>query len=231
MKMKASRTIRILSLSVLGCLLAGQVRAAVIVHSTTVAAQPAGWSQTVNLPQFDPNLGNLESVTLRIIGNISGDVGVENLEDKFSSVSANLAGSFGVYDQGNQLLLTLNLLQTGQQVVDPFDNMLDYGGTSGYTFGSLTASGNSSASYSSPGDNLMPFIGLGNLQFYIDVTDTSSGNSSGGNFAFWSALLGGATLEISYSTGNIPEPTTVAHLVVAAGICYVLRRRRNIVRN
>ncbi len=227
MTTKTDRIKSFLIIALLGCALARPGGAAVFVHSTTVNEQPVGWSQTVNLPQFDPNLGTLESVTLRIIGNVNGDVGVENLEDKFSSISGNLAGSFEVYDQGNQLLLTLNLLQTGQQVVDPFDYTLDYGGTSGYTFGSLTASGNSSASYTSPGDNLVPFIGLGNLQFYIDVTDTSSGSSSGGNFAFWSALLGGATLEISYSTGNIPEPTTMAHLVVAAGICYALRRRRN----
>lgn len=220
----------ILLSAVLGCALAHQGGAAVFVHSTTVDAQAAGWSQTVELPQFDSNLGALESVTLRLIGNVSGDVGVENLEDKFSSVSGNLAGSFGVYDQGNQLLLTLNLLQFGSQIVDPFDNNLDYGGTSGYTFGGLAASGSSSTSYTSPGDNLTPFIGSGNLQFYIDVNDTSSGSSSGGTFAFWSSLMGGATLEISYSTGNIPEPTTVAHLVVAAGICYALRRRRTFVR-
>lgn len=219
-----------LRLFVLGCVLARQVGAAVFVHSTTIDAQSAGWTESVNLPQFDSNLGTLESVTLRIIGNVSGDVGIENLEDKFSSVAGNLAGSFGVYDQGNQLLLTLNLLQTGQQVVDPFDNTLDYGGTSGYTFGGLSASGNTSASYTSPGQDLLPFIGAGNLQFYINATDTSSGSSSGGNFAFWSALLSGATLEITYTTGLVPEPTTLAQLVVAAGICYALRRRRNHVR-
>jgi hypothetical protein len=230
MTTKAIHIKSFLMFALLGGALACPAGAAVIVHSTTIDPQAVGWSETVNLPQFDPNLGALQAVTLRIIGNISGDVGVENLEDKFSSVAGNLAGSLEVFDQGNQLLLTLNLLQTGQQVVDPFDNNLDYGGTSGYTFGSLTASGNTSAYYIPPGHDLTPFVGVGTIQFYINAADTSFGSSSGGNFAFWSALMGGATLEISYTTGLIPEPTTMAHLVVAAGICYALRRRHALVR-
>ena len=71
MTTKTDRIKSFLIIALLGCALARPGGAAVFVHSTTVNEQPVGWSQTVNLPQFDPNLGTLESVTLRIIGNVS----------------------------------------------------------------------------------------------------------------------------------------------------------------
>lgn len=147
-----------------------QAPAAVFVHSVNVGPETAGWTNSAMLPQFDPNLGTLESVQIRITGELSGNVGVENLEDKFNTVYGTLDGTFRVYDPTNGLALTLDLTQTGSQVLDPFDFNLDYGGASGYTFG-LSTNGSVSVLYTS---GFTPFIGLGNLLYSITTSDDST---------------------------------------------------------
>ncbi len=198
--------------------------AAVFVHSVNVGPQTAGWTNTAILPQFDPSLGQLGSVQIRFTGNLGGDVGVENLEDKFNTVYGTLAGSFQLFDQTNGLLLTLNLSQTGSTVLDPFDFNLDYAGASGYTFG-LSTSGVGSVSYATPGDNLSPFIGLGTLQYTIATSDDSSATAGSGLPAFFSLLSGSGTLEITYETALIPEPGTMVTFGAALAGCLALRRR------
>lgn len=165
---------------------------------------------------------------IRITGELNGDVGVENLEDKFNTVYGNLAGTFNVYDATNGLALTLNLTQTGSQVLDPFDFNLDYGGTSGYTFG-LATNGNASALYTS---DLGSFIGLGNLLYTITTSDDSSATAGSGTPAFFSLLSGSGTLEITYTTATIPEPGTMLTLGAAlAGCAFLRRRQRNLWRS
>lgn len=207
-------------------LLAHPLQAAVFVHSVNLGSQTAGWTNLVNLPQFNPTLGDLASVTLRIYGTLDGSAGIENLEDKFSSIAAYLLGDFRVYDAGQQEVLNLALSATQNQVVDPFDGELDYGGTSGYTFGDLQASGQTSVSYLIPGDDLSAFIGLGTLSYTVATSDNSYGESSAGTFAFFSSLLGSGTLQITYTTAILPEPTTMANFVLAMGVVYLLRNKR-----
>lgn len=206
-------------------LLARPLPAAVFVHSVNLAPQNAGWTNAVNLPQFDPSQGNLYSVSLRISGQLSGTAGIENLEDKFSAIAANMLGDFRVYDANDQLLLNLNLSQGMNWIVDAIDYNLDYDGTGGYTFNGLLTSGQTSASYLQPGDDLTPFIGLGVLNFTVATSDNSSGSSSAGAFAFFSSLLGSGTLEITYTTALIPEPTTLSSFLVALGIFTAIRKR------
>lgn len=202
--------------------------ASVFVHSVNVGPDTAGWTNTALLPQFDPSLGTLQSVQIRITGELNGDVGVENLEDKFNTVYGNLAGTFNVYDATNGLALTLNLTQTGSQVLDPFDFNLDYGGTSGYTFG-LATNGSASALYTS---DLGSFIGLGNLLYTITTSDDSSATAGSGTPAFFSLLSGSGTLEITYTTATIPEPGTMLTLGAAlAGCAFLRRRQRNLWRS
>ena len=202
-------------------LAAAPARAAVIVHSVDVGPDTVPWSENVQLPQYDPAFGTLQSVQIRYTGTLSGDVGVENLEDKFNTIFGTMDGTFGIYNDLNELLLSLHLVQTGSQVADPFDFNLDYGGASGYTFG-LSATGGNSVTYTS---NLEPFIGLGTLQYSVASSDNSFGTAGAGLPAFFSLLSGSGTLEIVYSTGSVPEPSTLLTFGMALAGCLLFRRR------
>lgn len=205
------------------------LQAAVFVHNVSVGPQAAGFTNNVNLPQFDPSLGQLISVQIRIEGSFDGEVGVENIEDKFNTIYGTLAGAFQVLDDDDDLILNLNLSQTGDLVVDPFDGNLDYGGTSGYTFTGLNPSGASSLLYYIHNDDLSPFIGLGNLLYTITASDDSFATAGEGTPVYYSLLSGTANFEITYTTAVIPEPAAVANLAVALSVCYALRRRRQLV--
>ena len=174
----------------------------------SISSRAVGFTNNVGLPQFNPSLGNLLSVTLRYTGMFTGDVGVENADDKFNTIYGVLDGTFEIRDSGNALVLSLNLQQTGSTVVAEFDGDPDFGGASGYTFG-LSTNGVVSFSYTLPAQ-LLPFIGLGSLSYAVSAGDQSYGASGTITPFFTSSLNGSGTLEITYTTEVIPEPGSLA---------------------
>lgn len=200
--------------------------AATFTHQVVIPTEGADWSHVVQLPQFDASLGDLSSVQIRILGGLGGTLGVENLDDKFNLVFGNFGGTFEVRDGNNDVVLTLNLSQTGSVVLDPFDFDLDYGGTSGYTFGGLGSTGQVSHGYAQGVDDLSPFIGLGTLSFTVDLADNSSATAGSGTPAYFSTLNGFGLLEITYGANVVPEPDHLISVAVLLSLCMVARHRR-----
>lgn len=200
--------------------------AATFVHSVNVGPANAtlGWTNTVLLPQFDSGLGTLISVTLRYYGNINGDLGVENIDDKFDLITGTLAGFFNIYDASNNLQVALSLNRSDNFVADPFDGDLDYGGTSGYTF-SLSTNGQQATVYTDPPLDLSPFIGLGNLTYTVVAGNNSIATAGAGTPIWYSLLNSGGTLEITYETSVVPEPGALLRWSGLIGLCLAIRRQ------
>ncbi len=213
------------ALFVAGCLAwSSLASAAVFTYSVNIPAGDANWSTPVELPQFDPANGELQRVVIRISGAISGSLGVENMEDKFNLVFGTLAGQLLVQDASNATVLDLSLSQTGSTVLDPFDSELDYAGTSGYTFNNLGSSGSTLADYYVTFYDFSGYIGLGHVDYTVSLVDNSTASAGFGVPAFESFINGGATLEISYWTAVIPEPSNLATMGIVVAFCLAARR-------
>lgn len=53
---------------------------ATITQYQTVASSPADWSQTVNVPQFDPAFGTLQDINVGLAGTLSDEIAIESGE-------------------------------------------------------------------------------------------------------------------------------------------------------
>ncbi len=213
----------------IGCGLLGlsPARAAVFTHTVTIPSTSADWLNQVVFPQYDPINGSLERVTISVSGTISGQVGVENIEDKFNLIMASLAATLRLYDDQAASVLTLNLSQTGNVVVDPFDGDIDYDGASGYPFTTLTASGSASDAYQNYfGDDLSRFIGTGNIIYTGSLANASSASAGFGTPEWFSTVFGGATFQITYESAVVPEPASLMSVSMVLALAMLVRRAR-----
>src|SRR5262245_49539211 len=87
------RTMKKLLMSVsLASMAMASSQANTLSYSASTVPDPdiTNWSKTVNLTQFDPSLGSLNSITLEIEGHILGSIRVESLDAAPSTVTSTL---------------------------------------------------------------------------------------------------------------------------------------------
>jgi len=138
----------------------------------------AGVEQVVEIDQCDPANGVLTSVLISVTGDTSISYQAENespgsifgpeIVDADLNVTLTLAG------QGLSpfLQVTDQLLDTGRQLGAPYDNVTDYGGTSGYTSPVQTATGTDSITLT--GAAVAPFVGTGTIPYTLIATSSTS---------------------------------------------------------
>jgi hypothetical protein len=142
------------------------------------------WSQSQQLPKFDPSLGKLSSVEIINQGTINSHIRVENLDQMPATINAQASGSLALSGPG---LSFTPLASTQLQPNDAtqsfqaaaFDGAIDYAGVSGHDFGTKTASGTQSITITDPA-TLAQYTGTGTLTF-TETAASTSGASGPGN--------------------------------------------------
>jgi len=146
------------------------------------------------IAQFDPALGILESVEIRINGRIISNIRVENLDPEDAAITSTVGG-----------YLTLNGPGVESEALAPeteeifwataFDGTLDFAGASGMDFGNDTVSSSSTLMITDP-EEVGAYVGTDTVSFSLDTRATSS--VSGGNLAAIIKSLAGAQVEVVY---------------------------------
>lgn len=225
MKNNASRWSLILMIG----LLAPVASAAILSHTVSTGDQSGSWTaEDLLIPQFEvPEEQQLYSVEIRFTGQISGVVGVENMEDKFDVIFASLGGFFGLYYNGESLL-SLDVAHQESLVLEPFNTELDYDGPSGETLTSWTASGMQSVTFSASDDAVSEFFGSGNVTFSASGRDDSYVQAGAGNPAFYHELISSGEIEVIYTYGDvvIPEPSHLMPFGGLVGFLFFRSQRR-----
>ena len=151
-------------------------------------------SQLLN--QFDPSLGTLQSILIKVDGRIVSDIKIENLDDQSSAVAGTVSGN--VLVSGPGFNLNVNILGNAAiaQTLGAYDGTTDFGGSSGVSLGSKTATGSNTQTLT--GSDMGPYIGTGtvNLSFLAQATTQASG---GGNLMANITNQGGGTVTVTYS--------------------------------
>lgn len=204
-------------------------QAAMEVFDPSVTAAPTGYSDAeAQVPQFDPSLGTLNSISVTAYGTGNFTQLFENLGPSAGHLMIGQS-LYMILDMPDQTTPILSLEQTENHSYSfsSFDGTLNYGGTSGRTaIYPVTASGQ--GTITSP-SGLAQFTGTGFADLYLNAEgeiDLPSG-LAGGNLILGGLLSAGAQFTVQYDYSTVPEASTWLG-AAAALLALVLGLRRSV---
>ena len=111
-----------------------------------------------------------------------------------------------------------------------FDGAINFGGTSGGTTGTVSATGSNFFVSGNASDfALFSALGGGTINLGLNAVGASSGNGSGNLISqFNTAASGVAKVTYTYTpTGDVPEPASLALICGGLGLLGAARRRKH----
>jgi hypothetical protein len=160
-----------------------------------------------SFPKFDLAGHCLNSVCVRLDGGIAGLIGFENYENFPKVVTVYFTGTITLQRPDLTPLLTVQPATSTTDSVTSFDNVLDYGGTSGRTYPNVSATNSDSLCLTNSAD-LALFSGTGTISLPGVATDLSS--QTGANS--WSiGVKAYATITVTYNYTECSVPVAATN--------------------
>ncbi|MEH2114960.1 PEP-CTERM sorting domain-containing protein [Nostoc sp.] len=181
----------------------------------------------LSVQQFNSSLGTLQGVTIEFTGDLLGNAGFENRSPTSSQSTVKLGSQFNL-QLNNQSLLALNPQYTSSYQVAKYDNITDYGGTSGKTLSNLTATQSGIQTFTDT-QFLQSFIGNGNIDFLFSAIADSLVTGSG-NMRSYIDTYAKAGIKVTYNyddVKSVPEPSATLGVGLIAGLCLLSQRKKS----
>jgi hypothetical protein len=192
--------------------------------SSGTLPQSAAMVDTMSVPQFNTDLGTLNSVSLVLGNNFNWTFMGENTSNvSTGSITHKLDMDLAVNGYASHLLTDeLNGFQRQYDNLPVFDGMLDFGGISGYTedFSSLQAVEN----YLLTGTDMMPFLGNASVEFVVFGSSLSL--SEGGNGNEVMGVLSNYSTHTQVVYDYTPVPIPGAWILLCSGLIGLIGLRR-----
>ncbi|TVQ64078.1 MAG: choice-of-anchor E domain-containing protein [Phycisphaerales bacterium] len=203
---------------------AASAQPATISYSETVPNQDSNWTETLQLPQFDPSLGTLTGITLSIDGSFAGEFAFENASNgelQVLNISRKWLISVEPVDGPTRaaLLQIEDEWTRGPLVLAPFDGTFDFDGPSGNTDVFTGAASGSVSIF-----DFSVYTGLDTVGFILDHDAPFAFDTIGGSYGFGAFSTAGATLTVTYDY-FIPAPGSLAAMLLLGGLTTARRRR------
>jgi hypothetical protein len=180
------------------------------------------WSQSLSLNKYS-GAYTIDLVKFILDGHVIGSAQAESLDGSATNVTLNLSANIAATGPGS---LNVTVVPVASQVFNAtaYDGTIDFGGTSGVTYGSLSNTGSATQSITSP-VSIAAFLGAGTFSFTLAATGASSGSGAGNLITqFATQAHGGITVE--YYTSEVPTPAALpAGLALIGGLAF--RRGRS----
>ena len=179
---------------------------ATVTATGEITMSTTNWTDTISVADFDTSLGTLTSVSFTLTGSLEGDAKLESLDAAPATVKVTLEGQIKLFDLDNNLL-NVSVPTTNETFnASVFDGGIDFGGTSGIDFGTLTASdtdGPTTLSSLTTSLTLADFTdGVANV---FNISAQAQSNASGaGNVITQFGTRAGAMVSIVYT--YVPTP-------------------------
>lgn len=147
------------------------------------------------LDQFDPALGQLQSIEIRHDGSITSEIQVENFsQEAGSNISGTVSGTLNLVAPGVDDTLTISGY-AGSFQAGVYDGNTDFSGSSGKSFGQQTANGTKTLTLT--GAAINDYIGTGQVTVHENAIATSNA-TGGGNLDVRVRSTGSSTITVIY---------------------------------
>lgn len=214
--------------AVAGALMASGASAASVTYTDSVGLSATNFSGlTLSVPQFDGSLGVLQSIDFTLNGLVEGVAEVESRDALPAVINLDLGAEITASTTAINILAVVLPVASETFNATAFDGSIDFGGTSGVTYGALSASDSDTRTLT--GSDMAEFIGAGSVDIFLAATGQSSATGPGNVISSFTTDAGG-DIEVTY---NFDDPTTPIPLPAAgwmliaglAGLSFVKRRR------
>lgn len=199
--------------------------------SQTIALAVTDWSSFLDLQQFNPSLGQLNSVTLDLTADLAGKAQVESRSSRASTLTANLAATLTLTrpDTGQVLVVSAPLVSKVFAAAAA-DGVKDWAGASGKTYDNLSLSLAQTASFNDAA-TLALFTGTGTVSAPLSAVANSRVAGTSFYSLFETQAGGHAQVTYDYSpitsqVSSVPEPRSWALMLAGMGVLGTLARRR-----
>lgn len=203
-------------------------QAGTISFESSKAMSPTNWNDALSFGKFDTSLGTLTSIRFDLSGIVQGIGNAESLDAAASTVTLSLGSLLSLTRPDGSALVVTNPLFTQVFNFSSFDGGINFGGTSGGTTGTVSASGKEFFISGSASDfALFSALGGGTINLGMRAIGNSSGTGSG-NLLTQFNTSASATAKVTYtytSAVEVPEPASLATMLAGLGLIGALRRR------
>jgi len=188
-------------------------------HTDQIPLQLTNFALPMSVPKFDPSLGQLLSIELRIVGTVRGSARVESLDAAASQVATQFAADVDVQQASSSVVMFMIPVANFLDTLAPFDGTIDYGGGSGVTHANIEVSDQLTSNIPLTPENLALYTGSGTVDFLTTATAMSSATGSGNVIAQFDTSVS-VDLQVCYTflANNPPAVNCPGSLMASAGV-------------
>ncbi len=163
---------------VCGASLAGAVGAGQQSFSDSIPVQTTDWTNSVTVSKFDPAIGILQSVKVTLDAHIEGSIFFESQDPLPQVVTTNLTATIELFRPDTSLIVSASPAVQHVDSVGAFDNVVDFGGSSGKTYANLSENSSQSHTAPPPPSDLVLFTGASGSPGTITLSVRAVGHSA-----------------------------------------------------